>query len=193
MFNGKQLDITLKNSFTDTPKKDTTYTLEILSLDKQMVVTKEVKVEVVPKAEIKSFTADTIHVLETMPITFHWEVKHADSIKIYSPEGQETEVTHLTTIILPAQKSGNYTLKVKNDFFEDKATIYVHVIGLPKVEVTLPTIQDLQIPSLNINLEPLENKIFQSIEDEFQKLGSTPRKNTLGWLDFVRKLLKIFK
>lgn len=191
LFNGNSLDIALRSSFTDSPNQDITYTLEILALDEQTTIKENIEVKVVPKTVIKSFTANAVHVLETLPIRFYWEVEQANSIKIYGPEGQETDITHLTEIELTAQKSGRYTLKINNEFFYDEASIYVHVHELPKIEVTVPTFQNLQLPSLNMKLDSLQNQVLQSIEDEFQEFVTTPQKNSLGWLDFVKKLFKI--
>lgn len=189
--NGNSLKDSLKSSYTDSPNQDTTYTLEIIALDEQTVFKEKIDVKVIPKSVIKSFYSNTKLTLETMPIRFYWDIEHASSVKIFSPDGQEKDVTHLTEIELPAQKSGKYILKVQNEFFKDEATIYLHVEELPKIELSVPSIHNLQLPTLDMNINHLENSTFHTIENEFEELVSTPRKNTLGWLNFVKKLLNI--
>lgn len=184
------VDVTKEKSYIDTPQQFTQYVLQVTGLDDTTIIEQKLEVKVLSKVAIKSFTSDKNITVVTIPIKFNWSVENADSIKICQPDNSEKDVTHCTEDELFVEKSGKYILKAQNEFFKDEASIYIHVEELPKIQISLPENHINLLPNVNMNLDNLQNPIFQSIEEEFHQLVSTPRKNTLGWLDFVKKMVK---
>ncbi len=110
------------------PKKTTFYTLKAKKGIK--IITKSVKVTVLPKPEIEYFKAEPEEIVKGESVTLKWSVKNYDKI-ILSNKGI---VTKQKTIVVTPEKTQIYTLYAFRKDIRVSKSIKVTVLPKPEIE-----------------------------------------------------------
>ncbi|RFZ90007.1 hypothetical protein D0C36_23555 [Mucilaginibacter conchicola] len=164
------------------PKSDINYQLKAQGLDGQTETEQTLQLKVFQRTDIQFFATDTYLVLEGMPITLSWIVKHADKLLLTSAFQADLDVTGKNKVILSPNRTITYVLKASNALSEVQSLpIQLNVQPLP----ALPALNELILkpgdilPQLPLNLNGHFEQLNQDSQDLFRQVMQPQKRYSL--------------
>lgn len=142
------------------PTEHTTFKLIITGLDGKTTIEKEVNVQVFKRIKIASFTSDFSFIVDSIPVTFNWEVENASEIILEDNYGNKTNITNKNGHIEHVKKDTTFFIRCKNDLFDAVSEKLTITTVQNKYELDLKGL----VPNLNYIIPNTENIINQEFE-----------------------------
>lgn len=183
----EEIHLIAKRTILYRPKVNEILTLVCYSRDKKVYVEQDLELTILDTVAIDFFSASSLCVIESMPITLRWNVRNADSLILY-PEG--LNVLGKSSITVQPTRSTVYRLVAANELSENTEMLAVGVKPLPKLNYSMPDCSTiLNFPSIKLDMSDMISNIDEIRIDKWMMSPNTARRES-KIMKFLHRILK---
>lgn len=177
------MEVKTRKSVPITPKKNERFTLVCYSKDPSVSIKKNLDLHVIEKIVIKSFTSDRDRIMESLPVTLHWEIDNAQKITLYPGE---LDVTGKTRVTVHPKMTTLYRIEGRNELGSETEVLSVYVNPLPKFHYEIPDLSKITLPEFSLDMD---KKLDNLREISLDRWMNSPLNSNECKTSFIKRII----